>query len=62
MLTNYLKIAWRNLLRSKIFTGINVLGLALGLETVLKYQFSLLSMMLIIARYTIASLFLVSFS
>ena len=31
-------------------------------ETVLKYQFSLLSMMLIIARYTIASLFLVSFS
>lgn len=31
MLTNYLKIAWRNLLRNQTFSVINVLGLALGL-------------------------------
>ncbi|MGA0560342.1 ABC transporter permease [Larkinella sp. VNQ87] len=31
MLTNYLKIAWRNLLRNKTFSLINVLGLALGM-------------------------------
>ncbi len=31
MLRNYFKIAWRNLVRSKTFTTINVLGLALGM-------------------------------
>lgn len=31
MLSNYCKIAWRNLLRNKAYTAINVLGLALGM-------------------------------
>ncbi|MFC5410987.1 ABC transporter permease [Larkinella bovis] len=31
MLTNYFKIAWRNLLRNKMFSLINILGLALGM-------------------------------
>ncbi|WP_266368142.1 ABC transporter permease [Tellurirhabdus rosea] len=31
MLRNYLKIAWRNILKSKTFSFINVLGLALGM-------------------------------
>lgn len=31
MLQNYLKIAWRNLLRSKLFSVINIVGLASGL-------------------------------
>jgi ABC-type antimicrobial peptide transport system permease subunit len=31
MLSNYIKIAWRNLTRSKIFSAINILGLALGM-------------------------------
>jgi putative ABC transport system permease protein len=31
MIKNYLKIAWRNLLRNKFFSAINILGLALGL-------------------------------
>jgi putative ABC transport system permease protein len=31
MLRNYLKIAWRNLLRHKLTSGINLFGLALGL-------------------------------
>ncbi|TAE26195.1 MAG: FtsX-like permease family protein [Cytophagales bacterium] len=35
MLRNYFKIAWRNLVRSKTFTTINVLGLAVGLATCL---------------------------
>jgi putative ABC transport system permease protein len=30
MLRNYLKIAFRNLLRHKSFTFINILGLAIG--------------------------------
>jgi len=33
MFSNYLKIALRNLRRNKVFTAINVLGLALGLAT-----------------------------
>jgi putative ABC transport system permease protein len=32
MLKNYLKIAWRNLLRNKIFSFINIAGLAIGLS------------------------------
>lgn len=35
MLSNYLKIAWRNLLRNKVFSAINIVGLALGLATCL---------------------------
>ena len=31
MIKNYLKIAWRNLVRNKVFSTINILGLALGL-------------------------------
>ena len=31
MLKNYLKIAWRNVLKSKLFSGINILGLSVGL-------------------------------
>ncbi len=31
MLRNYLKIAWRNLLRSKSFSAINILGLSVGM-------------------------------
>ncbi|WP_373331022.1 ABC transporter permease [Salmonirosea aquatica] len=32
MLRNYLKIAWRNLLHSKLYSGINIVGLAVGLS------------------------------
>ncbi|MBE7174675.1 MAG: ABC transporter permease, partial [Williamsia sp.] len=35
MLTNYVKIAWRNLVRNKAFSAINIVGLALGLATCL---------------------------
>src|SRR6185503_12650932 len=31
MIKNYLKIAWRNLIRNKAFSTINILGLALGM-------------------------------
>src|SRR5947207_11182565 len=31
MITNYLKIAWRNLLKNKAFSFINILGLAIGI-------------------------------
>lgn len=31
MFSNYFKIAWRNLIKSKVFSGINVLGLAAGM-------------------------------
>ena len=31
MLRNYLKIAWRNILKSKIFSSINIFGLSIGL-------------------------------
>lgn len=31
MFKNYLKIAWRNLLRKKVFSVINISGLAMGL-------------------------------
>ena len=35
MLRNYIKIAWRNLIRNKAFTAINIVGLAIGLATCL---------------------------
>ena len=35
MLSNYLKIAWRNLLKYKLYSGINVLGLTLGIASFL---------------------------
>ncbi|AQG81065.1 ABC transporter permease [Spirosoma montaniterrae] len=35
MLRNYLKIAWRNLLRNKLFTAVNVSGLGLGVAACL---------------------------
>ncbi len=31
MIKNYFKIAWRNLLRSKLFTSINIFGLSVGM-------------------------------
>lgn len=31
MFKNYLKVAWRNLIRNKAFSAINILGLSLGL-------------------------------
>ena len=31
MLQNYFKIAWRNLLKSKLYSAINILGLATGM-------------------------------
>ncbi len=31
MLTNYFKIAWRNLMKNKIFSAINIFGLSIGL-------------------------------
>ncbi|NER13025.1 FtsX-like permease family protein [Leptobacterium flavescens] len=33
MLKNYLKIAWRNLWKNKLFTSINIVSLAIGLST-----------------------------
>lgn len=35
MLRNYLKIAWRNLINNKVFSFINIFGLAVGLATCL---------------------------
>lgn len=35
MIQNYLTIAWRNLLKHKIFSFINILGLAIGLAACL---------------------------
>lgn len=35
MLTNYFKIAWRNLVKSPVFSSINVLGLAAGIASCL---------------------------
>lgn len=32
MLTNYIKIAWRNLIKNKISTTINILGLSIGIS------------------------------
>ena len=35
MITNYLKIAWRNITRNKVISSINILGLGLGMAVVL---------------------------
>jgi len=35
MLSNHFKIAWRNITRNKFYTGLNILGLALGLTACL---------------------------
>ena len=35
MWRNYLKVGWRNLLRDRLYTGINVLGLVTGLVSFL---------------------------
>src|SRR5947209_18411201 len=35
MLKNYIKIAWRNLIRNKTFSAINLIGLAIGIATCL---------------------------
>ena len=35
MLKNYFKIAFRNLLKNKFYTSINIIGLAVGLATCL---------------------------
>jgi putative ABC transport system permease protein len=35
MIKNYFKIAWRNLLKSKIFSAINIFGLAIGIAAFL---------------------------
>jgi len=35
MIRNYLKIAWRNVLRHKAYSGINILGLAIGVAACL---------------------------
>ncbi|MFC5271877.1 ABC transporter permease [Adhaeribacter terreus] len=32
MLKNYIKIAWRNLVRNKVYSAINILGLAIGIS------------------------------
>ncbi|WP_341227795.1 ABC transporter permease [uncultured Arcticibacterium sp.] len=35
MIKNYFKIAWRNIIRNKVFSSINILGLSLGLTVVM---------------------------
>ncbi|UHG92173.1 ABC transporter permease [Spirosoma oryzicola] len=35
MLQNYIKIAWRNLVRNRVFSAINIIGLSLGIATCL---------------------------
>jgi len=35
MLKNYFKIAWRNLLKSKVYSSINIVGLAIGMTVAL---------------------------
>ena len=35
MFKNYLKIAWRNLFRNKIYSAINIVGLSIGMAMAL---------------------------
>jgi hypothetical protein len=35
MLKNYFKIAWRNLQKSKVYSAINIIGLATGMAVAL---------------------------
>jgi len=35
MLTNYFKVAWRNLVKNRVYSSINILGLAVGLTVAL---------------------------
>ena len=35
MIKNYIKIAWRNLMRHKVYSGINIFGLAIGIASCL---------------------------
>ncbi|MEO7045674.1 MAG: ABC transporter permease, partial [Ferruginibacter sp.] len=35
MLRNYFKIAWRNLIKNKVYSTINILGLAIGMAVAL---------------------------
>src|ERR1043165_5943950 len=35
MIKNYLKIAWRNIIRHKAYSAINILGLAIGIASCL---------------------------
>jgi len=39
MLRNYLKIAWRNLVKSKFYSVINILGLAAGMSVAMLIAF-----------------------
>ena len=39
MIRNYLKIAWRNLIRSKFYSVINILGLAAGMAVAMLIAF-----------------------
>ncbi len=39
MFTNYLKIAWRNLIKSKLYSVVNVLGLAAGMAVAMLIAF-----------------------
>jgi putative ABC transport system permease protein len=46
MITNYLSIAWRNLLKHRTFSTINIVGLAIGISAfwlILHYAFYELS-------------------
>lgn len=46
MIRNYIRIAWRNLVRRKAYTAINIIGLAIGIAaclllfTVVRYEMS----------------------
>ena len=39
MFKNYLKIAWRNLIKTKVYSVINVLGLATGMAVAMLIGF-----------------------
>ena len=39
MIKNYFKIAWRNLVKSKFYSGINILGLAAGMAVAMLIAF-----------------------